>query len=420
MTYGEYSARKTEEYYAILTKNITQIEQDYLTPKISIYKSAFSIIIYGAITFFYNKVMFFVILSLSLCVVLLPKAFKEKLNFFASGYIRQNEKYANIVNELLKAFDMLDSKVRESFIKKFSSETESLNQKRMDYGSVKVATNLISGGLIMVLEMVVLLISAYLAMKKLISLGEVVMFFSYSKSFTDPLTEILYCINTINSTEDIRKELNDFLGKEDQKQEEKDLFIDGKLVLDGLEVTYPGKKYIYTCAFNEGGKYIIFGESGSGKSTLLKLLAGKLSNSGGLSPALNYSADRIAYLSQDQIIFSDDFYNNVTLYGAYDYDEDFVRVNYEEKYLDLEDVSIMSGGERQKIKLGRALLQAKELVILDEPTTGMDDGAGKKVMDLLACLDSTVIVVTHNLSLVDKENRSLLPIDEIMSLDDFS
>lgn len=417
LNYNKYSSKKTEEYYAVLTKNITQIEQDYLTPKIALFKSMFSILIYGSITFIYNKLIFFIILILSLVVVFIPRMFKGKLKSFAAIYIKQNEKYANIVNELLRAFDMLDSKVKKSFNNKFLDETTLLSSKRLDYGSVKIVSNLVSGGLIMILEMFVLIISIYFAMINIISIGEVVMFFSYSKSFTEPLTEILYCINAINSTEEIRKDLNVFLNQKSVDINTIDLFNDKKLILDNVEVVYPEKKYIYNCLFREGGKYIIYGESGSGKSTLLKLLAGKLSDNIKVTSIFNYSIDEISYLSQEQIIFSDNFYNNVTLYGAYDYDNKFLNCNYKDKYKNKKDISIMSGGEKQYIKIIRSLIQNKKLLLLDEPTTGMDDMISKKIMEILFNSISTVIVVTHNISIIDENKWSLLHIDEVRSIE---
>ncbi|WP_297282137.1 ABC transporter ATP-binding protein [uncultured Anaerococcus sp.] len=415
LNYDRYSSKKTEEYYALLTKNITQIEQDYLTPEISLFKSLFSILIYGTITFIYNKLIFFIILILSLTVVFIPKVFKGKLKSLASIYIKQNEKYANIVNELLRAFDMIDSKVKKSFNSKFSYETTLLSGKRLDYGSVKIVSNLVSGGLIMILEMIILIISVYFSIINIITVGEVVMFFSYSKSFTDPLTEILYCINAINSTEDIRNDLNEFLNQEPTDISFNELFTDDRLIIDNVEVTYPDKKYIYNCEFRKGGKYIIFGDSGSGKSTLLKLLAGKVSDNAKVSPSFNYSNDEISYLSQEQIIFSDDFYNNVTLYGAYNYNDNLTNF-YDDKYINKEDVSVMSGGEKQYIKIIRSLIQNKKLLLLDEPTTGMDEMSAKRIMESISNLEDTVVVVTHNISIVNQDKWSLLNIDEVREI----
>lgn len=413
LSYQEYSTKKTEGYYALLTKNITQIEQDYLTPKISLYKSGFSILIYGSILLFYNKTIFSITFILSILVVLFPKIFKGRLKLAASTYIKQNEKYANIVNELLRAFDLLDSKVKKSFNKKFSEQTDDLSEKRLKFGSIKVISNLLSGGSIMILEMIVIIISVYYCMIGIISVGEVIMFLSYSKSFTDPLTEILYCINAINSTEDIRKDLDAFSNINNIPEKKKSLYENNKLVIRNTSVDYSEKKYIYNYDFNKGKKYAIYGESGSGKSTLLKLIAGKLPNKAIVNSDINFSMDDIAYLSQDQIIFSDSFGNNISLFGAYD--ERDILANYEinEKYLNKIDVSSMSGGEKQYIKVLRSLAQKKPLLLLDEPTTGMDYVTACKVVDYISKLDTTVLLVTHNLSVIDSDKWCLLDIDEV-------
>ena len=411
LKFEKYSSKKTEEYFVMLTKNITQIEQDYLTPIVSFYKSLFSILIYGAIVFFYNKIMLLIILSLSVIVIFLPKMFKKRFKVYATEYIKYNEKYANIINELLKAFDMLDSSVRKAFNNKFSTETGILSKKRMRYGNIKIISNLVSGGTVIVLEMLVLIISVYLVMENIISIGVAILFFSYSKEFTEPLKEILYCINSINSTENIRKELEDFVCSDFEIINTKKLFNNNKIVLDNILVNYSDKKYLYNCSFYKGGKYIIYGESGAGKSTLLKIISGKFSTR--LDEL--YDEDYIAYLSQEQIIFSDNFYNNVTIYGAYE-KEDFNKYYIENKFLQLEDVSLMSGGEKQYIKVIRTLLQNKKIILLDEPTTGMDNLVAVKIMKLLEESDATIIMVTHNISIIDRDKWSIIDVNKVREI----
>lgn len=148
----------------------------------------------------------------------------------------------------------------------------------------------------------------------------------------------------------------------------------------------------------------------------MKLLAGKISNNVKVTPAFNYSNDEISYLSQEQIIFSDDFYNNVTLYGAYNYNNIFSDCNYEDKYSNRQDVSLMSGGEKQYIKIIRSLIQNKKLLLLDEPTTGMDDTTAKKIMESLSKSRKTIIVVTHNTSIINKDKWCFLNIDEVRKI----
>ena len=71
----------------------------------------------------------------------------------------------------------------------------------------------------------------------------------------------------------------------------------------------------------------------------------------------------------------------------------------------------MSGGQRQRTLLARALATGSEILILDEPTAGMDMAAEKSVMDLIAEMhrrgERTVLLVTHQLNLVARYARQI-------------
>jgi ATP-binding cassette subfamily C protein LapB len=67
----------------------------------------------------------------------------------------------------------------------------------------------------------------------------------------------------------------------------------------------------------------------------------------------------------------------------------------------------LSGGQRQTINLARSLLHNPNILLLDEPTSSMDQGSEKKIVAALqeACTDKTMIVVTHRnpiLTMVDR------------------
>jgi ABC-type Mn2+/Zn2+ transport system ATPase subunit len=71
----------------------------------------------------------------------------------------------------------------------------------------------------------------------------------------------------------------------------------------------------------------------------------------------------------------------------------------------------LSGGQRQRTLLARALACGADLLLLDEPTSGMDLAAEKAVMDLIAGLEAeggrTVLFVTHQLNLVANYARTI-------------
>lgn len=169
-----------------------------------------------------------------------------------------------------------------------------------------------------------------------------------------------------------------------------------------------------------GSKVAILGKSGAGKSTLLHLLLGVIEPSkgniriGGINPAevTDQIFDYIGVLNQKPYLFNTTVRNNIRL-GKSDATDEEVREAIRQVKLDDYIMSLpkgihtqmqetgqrFSGGERQRIALARILLKNPPIVVLDEPTVGLDP---KTELDLLETMFSslegkTVIMITHHL-----------------------
>lgn len=158
----------------------------------------------------------------------------------------------------------------------------------------------------------------------------------------------------------------------------------------------------------EAGDYIsIVGENGSAKSTLLKLILGLLKPSSGEiilnSRSVGYVPQRMeSYNSQFPITVQEMLQCHLKVLKLTNkklIDESLQNVNM----LDFKNQLIgnMSGGQQQKIFIARAIMTSPRLIILDEPSTGIDLKSQKEIYSILKDLNRnkniTILSVEHNL-----------------------
>ena len=200
-----------------------------------------------------------------------------------------------------------------------------------------------------------------------------------------------------------------------------------------LSIGYDGKPVLGEIHFQvEKGNYLcVVGENGSGKTTLMKTILG-------LIPPINgrilygdgLKKNQIGYLPQqtelqkdfpasgEEVVLSG-FQGKMGMRPFYKKEEK------KQADLNMERVHIgglkhksyreLSGGQKQRVLLARALCAANDMLVLDEPVTGLDPKVTLEMYDLIADLNHlgiTIIMISHDLDAAMKYSSHILHIDK--------
>ncbi|MGW1500704.1 ABC transporter ATP-binding protein [Streptomyces mirabilis] len=212
--------------------------------------------------------------------------------------------------------------------------------------------------------------------------------------------------------------------------------VHGWVSFHGASFRYPGadRESLHDVTFTAGpGELVIVtGPSGAGKSTLSKLLtrfydptAGVVCLDGVPLPdmSLEFLRENVALLPQETLILRGTIRENIECGrpGASQADieraaTDAVAHDFISALPDGYDTEIapgtatLSGGQLQRIAIARAMLRAAPVLVLDEPTAGLDSIAARRVVQPLRRLMSgrTTIMITHDLSLAPDADRILV------------
>ena len=183
----------------------------------------------------------------------------------------------------------------------------------------------------------------------------------------------------------------------------------------------------------EGGKMTaLVGHSGSGKSTILNLIPRfyqphngdiLIDNQSIFDTKIFSLRDKISLVSQETTLFDDTIRNNIRYANTDATDEEIEKVALLSNSIDFinklpnkfdtligEDGVRLSGGEKQRISIARAMIKKSSIILLDEATSSLDSETEDKIQDALNTLikNKTTIVIAHRLSTILNANNIYL------------
>ncbi|MEH6727012.1 MAG: ATP-binding cassette domain-containing protein [Hyphomicrobiales bacterium] len=228
-------------------------------------------------------------------------------------------------------------------------------------------------------------------------------------------------LDGLHALRDKRRNLRQRTGSVDMQAAEGE--TSGKRVIEAVELTkaYDGRVVVsdFSVRINRGDRIGIVGPNGAGKTTLVKLLTGQMEPDSG-SIKLGANLQMLTLDQKREQLDDTQSLKDVLTGGLGDMlmvgDQQRHVVSYMKDFLFTPEqagtaVGKLSGGERARAMLARALAKPSNLLVLDEPTNDLDLDTLDLLQELIADYSGTVILVSHDRDFLDRTVTSTLTSD---------
>lgn len=285
----------------------------------------------------------------------------------------------------------------------------------------------------------VVVFGVFLIAERQLTMGGMIACSLLSSRAVAPLATVAQLLSRLTATRSAYRQLNGFMSQPSEiptGQPLRPAKIDGRIELRNVTFRYPMAKEDalsgVNLTINPGERVGIIGRVGSGKSTLARLILGLYQPTDGVTMIdgtdlrqMDIEAVRakMGVAMQDSVLLSGSLRDNILLDRAGVDDEEMLRCarltgvhDFVGQIANGYDLTLadrgesLSGGQRQSISLARALIGRPSLLVLDEPTSGMDMQSEEILMSRLATelADRTVVLITHRIQLLRLVNRVIL------------
>lgn len=394
------------------------------------------VVIVGVVLAMQSADLFWVILIMAILSSLLMFAFRAPYRKLNRQSMEQNARLNSQVIESLNNVATIKTNVAEEHSME-KIEAEFIKSLRIQFrgGVLNNIQSSLSGAITNLGNLALILFGGYLAIKGTITLGTLMAFTSLAGYFIDPIGRLIGMQLSIQEADISLKRLSEIYDVDEENETE-----DGKDTLDepieDIEIedvtfaygTRPPVLKGVSIHIGKGEKVAIVGRSGCGKTTLSKLILKFYSPESGTVKVNGRNIEeidsfslrrRIGCVPQDIRTFSGSLRENLLL-GEHTTKEEMDRAceiagctefikrlpaGYD-TFLD-ETGGGLSGGEKQRLILARAILRNPDFLIMDEATSNMDYVTEKTTFDLIfkKLADRPMLIIAHRLSTIRNCDR---------------
>ncbi len=420
----DFSLDNSGKYISVLYNDIKLIEDNFLNNIFLVISSLLSFLISLCALFYISPYIVIFISIFGVLGFIIPNALSKKLVIEKNEYSKNLEEITSVTKDLFSGFEVIKGfNISKKINKIFVNNSLNVENSKRKCSILEAIIKGFSLAFSVTIYLGVLILGGYLMYKKSISVGTAIIIIQLSTHIVGPVKTSISLINQIKSVSLIGKKVEDILNVNNESEESEEIKSFRNCIdIKDLNFSYTKERNALkniNLKFERNKKYAIVGESGCGKSTLIKLIMRYYNEYEGKITIDNkdlnkiYSSDlykTISMIQQNVFMFDDSIKENIRLFSNYS-DESVIEsckrsgimglINRLEDGINSlvgENGNKLSGGEKQRIAIARALINETKILILDESTSALDNETAYSLEKSLLNLENlTMIVVTHKL-----------------------
>lgn len=421
---ADFKKKNTGSYISVISNDVKTIETDYVQGNLIIITQVSLFFIGLGAMFYLNYLVALVVLGLSLFPIIVSIAFNGKIAFHQKNVSEKNEGFTTTIKDFFNGFTVVKSfgveKEASNAISEANLNLEGKKQKFNNLTDLIRSLTEVSGFAVVVGTFT---FGTWLALNGKSTAGDVVAYIQLLNYLLGPIAMVAEHLPKRKAGQVLIKKIDNMLLTEEKEAAGKDKkSFDSKIVFKDVSFSFKDSDHQVLSNLNfeleKNKSYAVVGLSGSGKSTMLNLLMGYYDNYQGkilmddtelqeIDPSSLYQL--ISVIQQDVFMFDTQIENNIKLFKSYS-DEQLQNAMTMSGLNELikrkgpgfncgENGSLLSGGEKQRVSIARALIKGTPILLLDEATSSLDNETSSAIEKSILKIEGiTRVIVTHKLN----------------------
>ena len=412
------------QFLSKLSNDLKSIEENYFDFYITLIDIGISFVGAIVLMLWYSPVLTMVAIALSILPLLVSIPASKEITKTEKNLSKKNAEFMEFMRDTLSGFSVIKSFQAESELEnRFHEENVKIEKAKFLRRFAEENINLLSTAASVVMRLGVFLFGAWLSLSNShVTPGIVLVFLQLLTFIITPIEKIPSLFANRKAARSLIAQTEELFYEKPDEQEKLEInTLKSAIEVQNLSFSYENTEkalQAVSLTFHAGKKYAIVGASGSGKSTLFKLLTKYSSDYDGNILFDGIDLRNITYSSLSQIIsvvqqnvfvFHDSIYNNICLYKSIPEE----KIDYVIQKSGLSSLiqqkgknfscgangNKLSGGEKQRISIARALLRNTSILLMDEASSALDEKTVDEIMhSILDMPDTTSLVITHRLN----------------------